>query len=177
MEQKNHALKKNTTNINNDKQCRVKICEKAGMAESWSSEHESAIFKVMISFGRKAKTYSSMVQEFEGKASLRSQRAAWQSYFKNHELNPVRQQKIWPMSRELWIVMNEIKINRQETKQKNNQTNINTISVCGNFSKKKHWKPFISNSQKSNLPIDLTARDTSKTSEIKDFKAFTCPSC
>lgn len=36
----------------------------------------SATFKVMISVWRKAKTYSSMVQEFEGKARLPSQRAA-----------------------------------------------------------------------------------------------------
>lgn len=72
--------------------------------------------------------------------------------------------------------MNEIKIKRQETNKKTIKQ-ISTPSLYVEISQKKTLKPFISNSQKSNLPIDLTARDTSKTSEIKDFKALTCPSC
>lgn len=76
-----------------------------------------------------------MVQEFEGKARLPSQRAAWQSYFKNQTMSWILCNK--KNMANVPRTMNEIKIKRQETNKKTIKQ-ISTPSLYVEISQKKN---------------------------------------
>lgn len=125
------ALKKTQqTSTNNVLRIDVK---KAGMEESWSSEHESAIFQVMISFDEKPRpTYQwsrslrvkhvSLHNERLGSRILKTM--SWILCNKKNMANVPR-------------TMNEIKIKRQETNKKTIKQ-ISTPSLYVEISQKKN---------------------------------------